>query len=165
MWPVAIQAELTQQANRHRLLLLVFTLVATFVVVGSYFIARAVTRELEVARLQSNFVSAVSHEFRTPLASLRQLSELLTDGRVPSEQRRQEYYEGLRRESERLHRLVESLLDFGRMEAGAREYRFELLEPSALVRGVVKDFSQEISERGYRVEITQSDRLPAVRAD
>jgi len=159
------QAELAQQANRHRLLILGFTLLITFVLVCIYFIVRAVTRELEVARLQSDFVSAVSHEFRTPLASLRQLSELLTDGRVSSEQRRQEYYEGLSRESERLYRLVESLLDFGRMEAGAREYDFELLEPAKLVRVVVDDFSQEISERGYRVEITDCDRLPAVRAD
>ena len=51
------------------------------------------------------------------------------------------------------------------MEAGAREYDFELLEPAKLVRVVVDDFSQEISERGYRVEITDCDRLPAVRAD
>jgi len=159
------QAELTQQANRHRLLLLVFTLVATFVLVGIYFIARAVTRELEVARLQSDFVSAVSHEFRTPLASLRQLSELLTDGRVPSEKRRQEYYEGLRRESERLYRLVESLLDFGRMEAGAREYRFELLETESFFRGVVEEFAQEVRQRGYQVAIAQQGRLPRVQAD
>jgi signal transduction histidine kinase len=159
------QAEFTQQAIRHRLLFLGFTLLASFALVCVYFIARAVTRELEVARLQSDFVSAVSHEFRTPLASLRQLSELLSDGRVPSEKRRQEYYESLRWESERLYRLVESLLDFGRMEAGAREYDFELLKLEELVRGVVQDFSQEISGRGYRVEITQSDRLPAVRAD
>ena len=60
------QAELTQERNRRRLLLLGFTLLFAFVLVGSYFIARAVTRELEVARLQSDFVSAVSHEFRTP---------------------------------------------------------------------------------------------------
>ncbi len=159
------QAELAQQANRHRLLLVGFTLVATFVLVGSYFIARAVTRELEVARLQSDFVSAVSHEFRTPLASLRQLSELLTDGRVPSEKRRQEYYEGLRRESERLYRLVESLLDFGRMEAGAREYRFGVLDTESFFRGVVEEFAQEVSERGYRVEITEKGHLPRVQAD
>jgi signal transduction histidine kinase len=74
------QAELTQERNRRWLLLLAFTLLFVFVLVGSYFIARAVTRELEVARLQSDFVSAVSHEFRTPLASLCQLSEMLTDG-------------------------------------------------------------------------------------
>jgi signal transduction histidine kinase len=159
------QAELTQERNRRRLLLLAFTLLFAFVLVGSYFIARAVTRELEVVRLQSDFVSAVSHEFRTPLASLCQLSEMLTDGRVPSDTRRQEYYEGLRRASERLYRLVETLLDFGRMQAGAQQYRFELLEMESFFRGVVEDFAQEAGERGYLVDIAQHPHLPPVQAD
>jgi signal transduction histidine kinase len=159
------QAELTQERNRRRLLLLAFTLLFAFVLVGSYFIARAVTRELEVARLQSDFVSAVSHEFRTPLASLCQLSEMLTDGRVPSDTRRQEYYEGLRRASDRLYRLVETLLDFGRMQAGAQQYRFELLEMGSFFRGVVEDFAQEAGERGYLVDIAQHPHLPPVQAD
>jgi signal transduction histidine kinase len=159
------QAELTQERNRRRLLLLAFTLSFAFVLVGSYFIARAVTRELEVARLQSDFVSAVSHEFRTPLASLCQLSEMLTDGRVPSEARRQEYYEGLRRASERLYRLVETLLDFGRMQAGAQQYRFELVEMGSFFRGVVEAFAQEAGERGYRVDVAEHPHLPPVQAD
>ena len=159
------QAELAQERNRRSLLLSPFALLFTFVLVGSYFIARAVTRELEVARLQSDFVAAVSHEFRTPLASLRQLSEMLSDGRVPSETRRQEYYEGLRRASERLYRLVESLLDFGRMQAGVQQYRFELLEAGPLFRGVVEEFAQEIRDRGYQVEMTQQPHLPALKAD
>lgn len=169
-WTVHVVAsnphtDLAQSVARRRLLVAGFALVATLVLVSSYFIARAVTRELDVAQLQSDFVSAVSHEFRTPLASIRQFSELLADGRVPSEERRLEYYEGLRRESERLHRLVEDLLDFGRMEAGAREYRFELLEPGTLVRSVVEEFAQAVGERGYRVETTVKDELPRVRAD
>jgi signal transduction histidine kinase len=159
------RAESSQEGNRRRGLLLAFSLIATFVLTGSYFIGRAVARELEVARLQSDFVAAVSHEFRTPLASLRQMSELLTDGRVPSEKRRQEYYEALRRESERLYRLVESLLDFGKMEAGARQYRFELLETEPFFRGVVEEFAREARERGYRVEITTEEHLPRVQAD
>lgn len=159
------QAELVQERNRRSLLLLAFALLFTFVLVGTYFIARAVTRELEVARLQSDFVAAVSHEFRTPLASLCQLSEMLSDGRVPSETRRQEYYEGLRRASERLYRLVESLLDFGRMQAGVQQYRFELLETGSFFRGVAEEFAQEIRERGYQVEIAQQPHLPAVKAD
>jgi signal transduction histidine kinase len=159
------QAEWAQERNRRTLLLLAFILLFTFVLVGSYLIARAVTRELEVARLQSDFVSAVSHEFRTPLASLWQLSEMLSDGRVPSETRRQEYYEGLRRASERLYRLVEGLLDFGRMQAGVQQYRFELLDTGSFFRRVVEEFAQEIRERGYQVEITQQPHLAAVKAD
>jgi signal transduction histidine kinase len=159
------QAELAQEMNRRRLLLLAFALLFAFVSVGSYFIARAVTRELEVARLQSDFVSAVSHEFRTPLASLCQLSEMLTDGRVPSETRRQEYYEGLRRASERLFRLVETLLDFGRMQAGAQQYRFELVEMGPFFRAVVEPFALEAGERGYRVDVAELPHLPPVQAD
>jgi len=157
--------ELTQERNRRGLMLLAFTMLFTFVLAGSYFIARAVTRELEVARLQSDFVAAVSHEFRTPLALLCQLSEMLSDGRVPGETRRQEYYEGLRRASERLHRLVESLLDFGRMQAGVQKYRFELLETGSLFSGVVEEFAEEARERGYQVDIEQQPQLPPVKGD
>jgi len=154
-----------QLAGRRRLMVLGLALVAVLVVVGSYFVSRAVTRELEVARLQSDFVSAVSHEFRSPLASLRQLSELLADGRVSSEDRRRQYYQALRRESERLHHLVEGLLDFGRMEAGAREYRFETLDPVALVQNVGREFAQEVAERGYALEFGLDGSLPTIRAD
>ena len=158
-------ADLARLASRRVLLLAAFGVTVLFVFTGSAFILRALTRELEVARLQSDFVAAVSHEFRTPLASLRQLSELLADGRVPSEERRQDYYEGLRRESERLHRLVENLLDFGRMDAGAREYRFEAVEPGRLVSGVAKEFAEQVRQQGYHLEVTANDHLPAVRAD
>jgi signal transduction histidine kinase len=152
-------------AGRRRLMLLGLALAGLLVVVGSYFVSRAVTRELEVARLQSNFVSAVSHEFRSPLASMRQLSELLWEGRVSSEERRRQYYLALRRESERLHRLVEGLLDFGRMEAGAREYRFETLDPAGLVQDVAREFTQEVEERGYTLELDLNGSLAPVRAD
>ena len=158
-------AALAEVGSRRLLLFGGLSVTMLAVVLGSYFTARAITRELEVAQLQSSFVSAVSHEFRTPLASLRQMSELLADGRVSSDDRRQGYYEALRRESERLHRLVEGLLDFGRMEAGAREYRFELVDPREIVHGVVEEFGQEASERGYHVELDSDEPLPLVRAD
>ena len=72
-----------------------------------------------MARLQSDFVSAVSHEFRTPLTALRQFNELLAEGDGPAPEKRQTFYGAQSRATDRLQRLVESLLDFGRMEAGA----------------------------------------------
>jgi signal transduction histidine kinase len=131
---------------------------------GAYFILRSVTRELEVARLQSEFVAAVSHEFRTPLASLLQMSELLAEGRV-AEHRRPQYYEVLRRETARLQRLVESLLDFARMEAAAREYRMEPVDADALVRDVAGDFQREVAERGYSLELTTNGASSRLQAD
>src|SRR5665811_1616172 len=75
-----------------RYLLLGMGVMVMFLVAGTYFIARAIRREMEVSRMQSDFVSTVSHEFRSPLTSIRQLSEILELGRVPSEERRQVYY-------------------------------------------------------------------------
>jgi signal transduction histidine kinase len=158
-------AEFAQLLARRRLLLAGMAMMAALVLAGSYFIARAVTRELEVARLQSDFVAAVSHEFRSPLTSLRQLTELLARGRVSSDERREQYYGVLERETGRLHRLVESLLDFGRMEAGRRQYRFETVDAAELLRAVVAEFQEEVAARGYHLELTVNGGPHLVRAD
>ncbi len=157
-------ADLAQLAERRRLLLLVLATLALFVAVGLYAVTRGVTRELEVARLQSDFVAAVSHEFRTPLTSLRQLAELLSSGRVTSDDRRAQYYDVMRRESERLNRLVEGLLDFGRMEAGAMEFYWKSVAITDLVRNVVQEFQVEVKDSGYQVELAE-DGYGTVRAD
>jgi signal transduction histidine kinase len=103
-------------ADRQRLIVTAGLVLGACVLTATWFTARAMYRELEVACLKSDFVAAVSHDFRTPLASFRQLSELLLDGRVAGDAERTEYYARLYRESRRLQRLVEHLLDFGRME-------------------------------------------------
>lgn len=114
-----------------------------------YFMARAIRREAEVARLQSDFVAAVSHEFRSPLTTVRQLSEMLEMGQVPNEERRRKYYSVLAGEAQRLQRLVEGLLRFGRMEAGAQSYRREPLEIGSVVRRAV----EEVESGGGRVDV------------
>lgn len=157
--------EIGQLAARRRLLLAGLVLVTILVFAGSYFTARAFLRELAAARLQSDFVAAVSHEFRTPLASLRQLTENLLDGRVESEERRRAYFQAQSRATERLHRLVEGLLDFGRMEAGVLRYRAESLDAGELVRSVVDEFRQEITDLGHRIEFSTDGELPAICGD
>ena len=142
-----------------RFLLLGMGVMVLFLIAGTYFIARAIRREMEVSRMQSDFVSAVSHEFRSPLTSIRQLSEMLELGRVPSEDRRQVYYATLVRETQRLQRLVEALLNFGRMEAGARPYRFEEIETASLVHRVAGEFEAQLAA-GRRIELS-GPRRPA----
>jgi signal transduction histidine kinase len=152
-------------AGRRRLLYTGFAVLALTLLAGSYFIVRSINREQAVARLQSEFVSAVSHEFRTPLTSLRQLSEMLAKGRVPTEDLRQKSYDLMSGESERLQRLVESLLDFGRLEARAFRYRYAILEPGALVRELVAEFREKAAVQGYRVEMNGDGTYPLIRAD
>jgi signal transduction histidine kinase len=149
---------------RQRFLLLITALMVLFLIAGAYFIGRAIRTEAAMSRMQSDFVSAVSHEFRSPLTTMRQLSEILALGRVSGEERRQVYYETLVRETVRLQRLVEGLLNFGRMEAGARRFRFEPTDAAGLIRSVAAEFEPQISTAGRHIEIAHSGEC-AINAD
>jgi len=158
-------ADLDELANRRRLLLAGLALLVGLVIAGAYFIVRAVSREFAVAQLQSDFVSAVSHEFRTPLTSLRQFTDLLNDDPDLPSSKRQTFYQAQARATERLRRLVESLLDFGRMEAGARPYRLERLPIAPLARGVVEDFRRDGAPDEFTIEASIDEESGVVDAD
>jgi nitrogen-specific signal transduction histidine kinase len=147
------------------LLISVFAVLIVVWSSGAYFIVRAISREMRVARLQSDFVAAVSHEFRSPLSAMRQISEMLADNRVPSEESRRKSYAALARESERLHRLVEDLLDFGKFDAGAAVYHFERVEIGSFLQPLVSEFQQRISSSGFQVELVLPESSVYVRAD
>jgi signal transduction histidine kinase len=145
--------EIALAGTRRRTLLAGLALLAVLILASGYFTFRGIQRELTVARQQSEFVSAVSHEFRTPLTSMRQLSEMLSRGRVISEDRRQQYYDVLTRESERLHRVVEGLLNFGRMEAGVTRWRLEPVDLGEIVRSVADEFQRQAEACHVEVSI------------
>jgi signal transduction histidine kinase len=140
-------------------------LVAVLFAACSYLIGRAFSREVSLARLKSDFVSAVSHEFRTPLATLHQLTENLAEGRVADEQRRLAYYKAQVRATGRLTRLVERLLDFGRMEAGALRFRPEAANLEDLTRSVVDEFEHVASTTGHHIELSIDSNLEPVLVD
>jgi signal transduction histidine kinase len=153
------------RSQRSHLLLAAVILMAVLVVGGSYFAYRAIWRELSVARLQADFVASVSHELRTPITTMRQLSEMLVQGRVSSDERQRQFHAVLLRESDRLHRLVDGLLQFGRMDSGQTPMQFELLDPASLLKEVVAEFEPEAKNAGKRIEMQADDSLPTVHAD
>jgi signal transduction histidine kinase len=160
--PAAFSADL---ARRQTLYLIMLSLVVTLLAFGTYLTSRVVKRELEIARLKSDFVSTVSHEFRSPLTGIRQLGELLMRGRVTSEEKRQQYYERITSESDRLSRLVENLLDFARMEEGRKDYRFEPLDTATWLQALVQDARAQHAGDGTQIVATIPSSLPPLVAD
>jgi len=128
-------------------------LVFLLVLVSSFMLAASVHRQMQMARLESQFVSAVSHEFRSPLTSIRQIGEMLASGRVDTAERRDQYYQMLQQDTARLQRLVENFLDFGRAQAGARRYDLRPLDPVTLVEGIVTDFRSELADPEAEISI------------
>jgi signal transduction histidine kinase len=152
-------------ATRRRLLSLGLGAIVLLLAGGSYMLWRVVQRELAVARLQTDFVSAVSHEFRTPLTSLRHVTELLQENDSLPPERRQTFYAALGRSTERLHRLVESLLDFGRMELGRKPYDLQPADAGAITAKVVADFENEAAAQGFTIHLQVDESAPPLRAD
>jgi signal transduction histidine kinase len=120
---------------------------------------------MAVARLQSNFVAAVSHEFRSPLTALGQLSEMLAHGRIASADQRQSAYETMGAETERLRHLVEGLLDFGRMETGKYKYHFERIDAASWARQVTSQFETSVRAQGYQVSFRSGVEAASIRGD
>jgi len=160
--PAAINAEIRQ---RQTLSLTMLVFVGALLLFGGAITLRIVRREMEIARLRADFVSTVSHEFRSPLTGIRQLAEMLLDGRTTDREKQRGYFRMIVEESDRLTRLVENILDFSRMEEGRREYKFEPLNPTPWLRKLVADFKSEIAANGVAIEANIPDGLPPISAD
>ena len=126
---------------------------------------RNVSRELALAKLKSDFVSNVSHELRTPLALIRLYAETLELGRISNPGKHQEYYEIIRKESERLTSLINNILDFSRIEAGKKEYSFRETDVADLVRSTLDSYRFEIEQNGFHFEQKIDNNLPPLQVD
>jgi signal transduction histidine kinase len=152
------------QLRRNIYIFSVFIVVAALFL-GGFLAIRGTAKELKLAKLKSDFVSTVSHEFRTPLMSIRYLSELLQRGRVPDDQRKQEYYETITGESERLGRLVENILDFSKIESGLKEYRTEETDIVALVGEVASRFERQAALKEFALKTEIAENAPRIAVD
>lgn len=152
-------------STRRTLLLFVIASVAALLVVGWYFIWRGISRELRLARLQSDFVAAVSHEFRSPLTSLRHIGDLLAADRFGSEEQKRRSYAVLTGETERLGRLVEGLLDFARFEAGGATLHLAPTSVTDLVRSVVAECRSRLDAGNRTIALSPSLPELVVNAD
>jgi signal transduction histidine kinase len=136
-------------------------------VVGAGLVAtyRLVRGETEMARLKADFVANVSHDLKTPLSLIRMFGETLEMGRVADDAKRREYYGIITRESERLSRLIDNVLDFSRIEGGRRRYdpRPTAVEP--LVRETLDAFAHPLREGGFGLDVRIAPDLPDVPLD
>ena len=132
--------------------------------VGLFVTYRNVSKEIALARLKSDFVSNVSHELRTPLSLIRLYAETLEMGRLKAPEKFQEYYQIIRKESERLTALINNILDFSRIEAGRKEYDFRETDLRELVANTLESYRYQIEQHGFRLE-EKIDAVPPMRVD
>ena len=157
-----------QRAPQRRVIQLFSTPVRTKTAehLGRLYVFRDVTKEREVDRMKSEFVSMVSHELRTPLTSIKGYVDLLQTGEVgelANEQR--EFLDIVKTNTDRLVELINELLDISRIEAGGVELKRAALDLPRLVQQVADAMLPQLRAKQHRLTLDLASDLPAVWGD
>ncbi len=141
------------------------TLMGFVILIATTFGLRYTVRQLELAQLKSGFVSNITHELKTPIAIIRLAVESLEMRRYATIEESQKFLGMISRETLRLSTLVEKILDFARLEAGQRVFRFELVDMVELVRSAVESLAPRIEHQGFTLEVALPATLSPVNGD
>ena len=135
------------------------------VVLAGVMLAQTFRRQSRLARMKTDLVATVSHELKTPLASMRLLVEtLLEEENVPAERQR-EYLEMIAGENQRLSRLIDNFLTFSRIERHKTSFAFRDTDPAKVVESAVRSVRDRVQAPECRLEVEVAPGLPAIRAD
>ena len=110
-----------------------------------------ITREKEISRMKNEFVSHVSHELKTPLASITAYAEMLVDGEVPDEKTRNEFYAVIQSQAQRLNRLIEDILNVSRIESGLVKVEMQPVSLAMVARESVQMMKQQAEEKNIQL--------------
>ncbi|MCF6193341.1 MAG: HAMP domain-containing histidine kinase, partial [Kangiellaceae bacterium] len=130
----------------------------TILVMGTYFIYRVTIKQSNLAQQQQDFVSSVSHELKTPLTSIRMYGEILKQGWL-AENKREEYYDYIYNESERLSRLIANVLQISKVNHNALDLNIEEIEISEVVNLIKSKLDSQIEQSEFSLNIQVDDQL------
>jgi signal transduction histidine kinase len=133
--------------------------------ITGYLLLRDVHREADTAEMRSHFVASVSHELKTPLTSIRAHAETLLMGRAGGAETTAEYLRTIVSESERLARLVDSVLEFSRIEQGRKAYHMQIMRLEDVVRRAAATMEYPLAQMGFALTISSDGSEPTLRGD
>ena len=126
---------------------------------------RLLRRQMALARLKNDLAATVSHELKTPLASMRVLVDTLLSSEKLNEQTTREYLQLIAQENERLSRLIQNFLTFSRMERNKHTFHFTAMPASEIVEAAVDAVRERFQVPGCRFEAQVGPDLPIVMCD
>lgn len=155
----------TEQADKRTRGIGVVLISVAMIGLGLGLASRQVRRELESARDKSDFAAHVSHELRSPITQIRLKAEALQLGLAVDEASRNRHYDVIVRESERLSRLVDNILDFAAIEKGRKKYTFRIGDVGSTVARCVEQAGVAMETKAMTIEFEMPDDLPVIWHD
>lgn len=132
--------------------------------IGIAFLYLNIRREIHLAQAKSEFVSNVSHEIRTPLSLISMYAETLEMNRV-SEEKKKEYHSVIAKETARLSRTVNRILNFSQIQANKKTYEAKPIQLNDLVAGVLQSYHFHLKDKGFECEFKKDDNVKIIFGD
>jgi two-component system phosphate regulon sensor histidine kinase PhoR len=163
--PAPASALVYEEKARRRSEYLLITLTLGIILAGTVFLFYVNQRERRANQLKSDFISNVSHELKTPLSLIRMFGEMISLGKLKSPEKAKEYADIITRESERLTRLIDNVLDFSRMERGRTAYEFQLGQLGEVVERSLDVYRHRVEREGFKLVTKIDPNLPPALID
>jgi len=153
---MVLSVHLTEENSNVSYMFVVLIAIMMFVALAGGFIAvyRSTKSQILLANKRQDFVSAVSHELKTPLTAIRMYAELLQNSWVANETKRQKYYALIVNETERLSRLIQNVLNLSKLERGNWNVQFSKVNPKTILDTFVATYTQNIEKHGFDLTVT-----------
>jgi two-component system phosphate regulon sensor histidine kinase PhoR len=169
MWSVRVSeidnsAEMERQRRRVTSSLLIGGAVLVLLA-GLSMLGLAIRRERRANELKSEFISNVSHELKTPLSIISMFGEMLANGRTKGPEQATEYADIIWRESVRLGRLIDNVLDFAKIERGKGVYEFADTDVGEVVERAVDLVGRRLATAEMSIDVEIEPDLPLVKLD
>jgi signal transduction histidine kinase len=159
--------EIFDKAANRQIAIYIWTgvLVILLILLVGVFAARAIGRQIRLNKMKNDFIATVSHELKTPLASMRVLVDTLLEGNIKDENQTEEYLRMTSKENERLSRMIDSFLTFSRMERNKKVFEIVPSNPAAIANDAAEAVRTKYSSHSCKFAPDIAENLPQIQAD
>jgi signal transduction histidine kinase/tetratricopeptide (TPR) repeat protein len=160
-------SDVFEKAARKQIAIYIWTgaLVILLIVVAGGFATQALGRQIRLNKMKNDFIATVSHELKTPLASMRVLVDTLLEGNIKDENQTEEYLRMTSKENQRLSRMIDNFLTFSRMERNKKAFTITDCSPVAIAKDAIEAVKTKYATNNCQFTADIPETIPDIQAD
>lgn len=143
-----------QKRSRVTRIAVIYTVGISVFLLGIYFMISNIYGKIKINKMKEDFISSVSHELKTPISAVKMLAETLKRGKVKQDSRKNQYYDMMIRESDRLTRFINKILDFSKLEKGGKIFYFEKTNIVDIAKSALDVFTEETQDENLKTKFS-----------
>ena len=144
----------TQKAPGGEFVLFIGLLMLTVIAIGLISIYHVTQSRMKLAAKRQDFVSAITHELKTPLTAIKMYAELLQNSWVVNEEKKQKYYGQIASEADRLSRLIQNVLNLSKLDGNRWNVQLRMEKPKRVLDDFVSTYSKNVEKQGFELTVS-----------